>query len=303
MSSAWVSKITHASSEDGPGLRTVVFLSGCNLHCQWCHNPECILLGSRLMFFPGKCIGCNACITTCRNHKLEKGSRVFDSLHCLRCGRCVEACLGEALQLSAREMDAEQVFIQIARDKAYYRETGGVTVSGGECLLYPQFLLQLLTKCKQDGIKTCIESALNVDFSVIAPLLGLIDYMIADIKLMDSAQHLQYTGADNRQILQNIRKIAAVHDNLLIRIPLIPGVTDTPDNLEATADYVAGLAYKGTKQIELLRYNPLADSKYHAIGKPYRCFGSPQTNTQIQQLLQQLSSRHPDIRFLYSPIS
>lgn len=301
MTSGWVSKIAHASWEDGPGLRTVVFLSGCNLRCQWCHNPESIPRNGQLMYYADKCIGCGECASVCSCHAIEGNRHLWDGRQCMRCRKCADACLGEALQLSARQMDAEQVISEILRDKAYYQDEGGVTFSGGECLLQPDFLGEVLKACRLAGIHTCIETALNVDFSVILPLLDWIDLVIADIKLMDPAQHLRYTGADNRKILDNLRRIAALSKDLLIRIPLIPGVTDTIENLTTTADFVAELPYIHGKQIELLRYNPFADNKYRALGKSYHDFGLPQSNGQIQQLLQILSSRQPDIRFLYTP--
>ena len=303
MTSGWVSKIAHASWEDGPGLRTVVFLSGCNLRCQWCHNPESIPRNGQLMYYADKCIGCGECASVCSCHAIEGNRHLWDGRQCMRCGKCADACLGEALQLSARQMEPGQVFSQILRDKAYYRDNGGVTFSGGECLLQPEFLLAVLSECKRHGIHTCIETALHVDFSTVAPLLEWIDLVIADIKLIDPVRHKQYTGADNRQILENIRRIAALGKDLRLRVPLIPGVTDTDENLDGIADFVASLPASGAISVELLRYNSLADSKYRSIGREYHDFGQPQSTEEIQHMLRRLSVRQPAVSFFYAPLT
>ena len=290
---AKVTNIFHSARHDGRGLRTVVFFGGCGMRCAWCHNPESISPVPRLMFYSEKCVGCGECMKACDKISFADGKMRLAE-NCDLCGKCVDACLGEALALSSREMSVDEVMREVIKDKTYYRFSGGgVTASGGECLLYPDFLRELFTACRKEGISTCIESALFVPREKVSALLALTDEFIVDLKIFDPVEHKKYTGVDNSLILENIKYLAENHADLLVRTPLIPGVTDTEENLCAILDFLFSV---GVKSWELLRYNPLAGNKYAAIGAEYSDFGERQSSCFIEKTLKLLNEKNTSVK-------
>lgn len=275
-----ITNIARASLHDGPGIRTVVYFKGCGLHCAWCHNPETLSTKKEILYAPIKCLHCGKCIELCPSHHSIKNNDMFFSREgCKKCGRCAEVCPSGALTISGNQMNISDVMDEIRKDIHYYTQSGGgVTLSGGECLLQSDFCVELLKECKKEGIHTAIESALFVPWKNIEKVLPFCDFIFADFKIADVKKHEHYIGQDNKLILENLQKIASVLPNkATVRIPLIPGINDSKHDIIAFAEKLKPFANK-LCGIEVLRYNTLAESKYIQIGKEYTDFGEAQTD-------------------------
>lgn len=263
-----VFNIARGSLSDGNGIRTVVYLKGCPLSCKWCHNPESWSAKPQVLFYPSKCIGCGRCLDVCEFgcHKNQNGEHIFDRTDCTGCLSCADACPSGALQSCGKQTSVDEIYTEIKKDIHYFQKSsGGVTFSGGEALIHPDFLKEILTLCKKDGIHTAIETSLFAPFENIEKIANLIDLFIVDIKLFDSNKHKEFTGVSNQKILENLTRLSAIHPNLWIRIPLIPDVNDDEQNLIDTARFIKSLG-SCVKKVELLKYNNLAPSKYRALG-------------------------------------
>lgn len=286
--------IARGSMHDGPGVRTVVYFKGCNLSCRWCHNPESQAFAPEMVFHESRCIGCGRCVAICpQRHVVRDGAHVYLRENCLLCGRCAEVCPNEALSLCGEEYTLERLMREIQKDSHYYAQSGGgVTFSGGECLLFPDFLAEILHMCRAEGIHTAVESALHVPYENIARVAPDVCLFLADVKHMDSAVHKSCTGEENGRILDNIRRLAADGSrDLLLRVPLIPGVNDGEENLRRTVEFAKNLP-GGARKVELLKYNNLASSKYESIGRQAELFASgPQTNERMDALCARLNAQ------------
>lgn len=279
---ATVFNIQPFSTQDGPGVRTTVFLKGCNLSCLWCHNPESINMKPQLQFNSQKCIGCKKCFAACKNHAHktdENSAHVIDKNLCVGCLSCVKNCCAQALTQVGELMTAKKVFEQVLADKPYYGEHGGLTVSGGECLLNPHFLKELFTLCKQNDLSTAIDTAGNVDFGVIEPLLSLTDYFLYDIKAVNSDVHRRLTGVGNELILANLDKLLELNANVIVRIPCIPGA-----NLDDLKNAPQLFLKKKPMQVELLPYHRLGEGKAQTLLRDVRHFDVP-TDLQMSELV------------------
>lgn len=242
---AIIADIRRASLHDGSGFRTTVFFKGCPLSCVWCHNPECISARPETLYYPEKCIGCGMC---------EKG------------------CFSGAKVVCGKEMTADEIMTEIRLDKPYYGENGGVTFSGGEALLYPEILRELIGKCKSEGINTAVETSLFIFFE---DILKSLDFVMADLKIWDDELHKKYTGVSNGPILENFKKLDALGVPFLVRTPLIPTVTDSKENISQIKDFIKN--FKNITKYELLPYNPLGNSKLTALGRDQVKFTREQT--------------------------
>lgn len=275
-----ITDIQRFSLNDGPGIRTTVFFKGCNMRCTWCHNPETLSMEQDLMFYPSKCIGCGKCFSACPTgaQKCVEGKHLIDRGLCIRCGKCAQVCYAQALVMSGREMTVEQIMAEVRQDKAYYEASGGgVTLSGGEVLCHVDFAVELAKACHAEGISVAIETNLSMPYAYTAPLLEQVDVVMADCKLFDEQLHKQYTGVSNRAVLENIREIRDVP--LIVRTPLIPGVTATKENLRSIAKE---LASKGNLiYYQLLNFNPLGGTKYQSLDVA-NAFASAQPYTDVQ---------------------
>ncbi len=264
-----ISDIQKFSLHDGAGIRTTVFLKGCNMRCVWCHNPETYESVPDLLFFASRCIGCGACYRACPTGALAmKGGRTYDRDLCTRCGACAGVCAPEALQMAGTAMTVEQVMRSIRLDAPYYAASGGgVTLSGGEPLLQAEFSAALLMACRRDGIHTAMETNLSLPFEKLEPLLPWLDGIFCDIKLLDDAMHRKFTGLSNHQTLDNIRALRQAGIPVTVRTPLIPGMTDSPENIAGIARWLKANA--AVEAYELLNYNPLAKAKFEEMGLGY----------------------------------
>lgn len=264
---------------DGKGLRTTLFLKGCPLHCPWCQNPESISPKPALWHNVQNCVGCGTCVAVCP----EKALTLTDRIHvarerCVHCGTCVDACPAAAMTVQGRSVTAQEAVELVLRDKVFFGEDGGVTLSGGETLLQWQFAAQVLAACKAEGVNTAIETCLLAPRQAMEAMLPVTDQFITDIKYLDSALHRQYLGADNRQILENFEWLIDKGADVLVRTPLIPGYTATDENIRAIARYL----HKTAPQVsyELLNFNPLCRSKYAALEQDYPVSGNALTDAE-----------------------
>jgi len=269
--------IQRYSINDGPGIRTVVFLKGCSLNCIWCANPESIKQESELLMLPEKCIGCKRCVNICpkRAISIDKiGGIITDSDLCDLCGKCTDVCPTEARILYGNKMTAEEVLKVVSRDIPFYRNSGGgVTISGGEPGMQPDFVETLIKFLDDRGIRTAIETNGYMNEKVFSRLIAGVDLVLFDFKHIDPRKHLKYTGKDNKMIVKNLKSISlAIHDDqarpeLIIRIPLIPKHNTELDKLQETASFLESL--RAVKEVHLLPYHRLGVLKYKRIGLKY----------------------------------
>lgn len=269
-----VFNIQSYSIHDGPGIRVTVFMKGCPLRCLWCANPESNLTKPQLMFYANKCTGCTACVSACPNTavsitvKEDKPLVYTDRTICTDCGKCVSVCPTGARELAGKDMTVSEVLKQVLKDRMFMEGSGGgMTVSGGEPLMHPDFTEALLKAAKEEGLHTAVESCSFASREVVERVFRYVDLALLDIKHMDSAAHTKLTGVPNEQILDNIRYIRNVLDiPVMISVPTIPGYNDSDDNIAATAKFVAE-ELNGRVNMRLLPYHRLGESKNESLGK------------------------------------
>lgn len=250
MTKGIVFDIKECSVHDGPGIRTTVFLKGCPLRCVWCHNPEGLSAKKQLMYKENKCVHCNNCKKGCDHEECKS----FD--------RCIHACPCGCLSVSGTEYTAQELCNEVLRNKSFFDSTGGgVTFSGGEPLMQSEFLLECLDRLSVTG--RAVETSGYAKSDVFRSVVDKCDYVIMDIKLFDGDLHEKYTGVRNEQILENARYLKECGKAHLFRTPLIPGITDTDENLSQIEKFV------GSSQWEKLKYNALAGAKYEMLGMEY----------------------------------
>ena len=282
--------IRRFSTHDGDGIRTTVFFKGCPLSCIWCHNPEGIGTKPRPLYFPKKCVGCGTCLALCREGGMEcmalsgvereERGGVEQAEPCGRLlrlnpdraedwDRIMEECPAGAIVWDSREMTVEEVTEQVLRDEPFFRHGGGVTLSGGEPLAQAAEARKLLRELKQRGIHTAIETSLYGPQEAVLELLPWLDQIYADFKVFDSGEHRRLTGVPNEQIKENTRLLleSEKRDCVVIRTPMIPGMTADPENIRSISRYIAGI-YENVSY-ELLNYNPLAEAKYPLVDRVF----------------------------------
>ncbi len=275
MVEAVIFDITRNSFVDGPGIRTTVFFKGCNLRCAWCHNPESQLFQPQMMFYQDKCTGCGMCKAKCPNH-LET---------CTLCGICEMYCMADARRICGKTYSMEDVLAEVVKDKSFYDHSGGgVTFSGGECMLQTEFLAEILKRCKEAGIHTAVDTAGHVAWEKFEQVLPYTDLFLYDVKSMDSEVHEKHTGVGNKLILENLSKLFASGAKVWIRMPIMAGVNDSEEEIRALRELVHGKAEK----IELLPYHAMGEHKYQGLGMETRFFEVPSKEKMeyLKQLLQ-----------------
>lgn len=265
-----VSNIQRYSVNDGPGIRTTVFMKGCPLACKWCHNPESLRPKPELMLREDRCIGCGECILVCERHAISrKGEHlVTDRSKCVACGRCVAVCYADARALVGSEMTSAEVVEEVLKDKAFFLESGGgVTFSGGEPFYQPEFLLSMLRVSKSNGLHTAVDTSGHFPPDLLDKADGLVDLYLFDLKTLDDSRHRDFTGASNVLILENLRRLAKHRKNVTVRIPIVPGFNDDIDEARRLGRFVEDLP--GVDEVDILPYHKSGVEKYRRLGRPY----------------------------------
>ena len=298
MKSVTIFAIKRYALHDGPNIRTTIFLKGCPLRCEWCHNPEGIDFKTEIIIHKEKCIGCASCVESCPQSalRLENSTISKDQKLCRGCGTCVERCPALAQEATGKRVTTDYLLDEIRKDLPFYdRSKGGVTFSGGEPLSQPEGLLTLLEGCRKFGIHRAVDTSCAVPKGVISDIAAHAELFLVDLKHMDSAIHKRFTGIDNQQIHSNLELLHRLGVEIRIRIPLLSGINDTTDNIKATGRFVARL--NNITGIDLLPYHSFGSTKYQKLGytvEPER-FSAPD-KTRLHEIETLLKNYCPDIR-------
>ncbi len=260
--------IQRFSVDDGPGVRTTVFLKGCPLKCKWCHNPESQSKERCVAFYEHKCLHCGICAQLCDCHSIKEGRHLFDRTHCVQCGKCAKACPDGALELLGEEMTAEEVLAEVCKDEVFYRNSGGgVTFSGGEPFFQSEFLMELLRLSKQRGLHTCVETCGFTAPQVLRQAAPLVDLFLFDLKETDAESHLRLTGVPLAPILANLKLLHELGAPVVLRCPLIPTLNDRREHLDAIAALAGSM--ENVLRVDVMAYHTLGISKYRALEMDY----------------------------------
>jgi len=264
-----VLRLERFAIHDGPGIRTTVFLKGCPLQCAWCHSPESQDMAPEFMPLADRCVRCGACTDACPHHAVRPAAEALEVAPpgCTTCGRCASACPSGARELVGYRSTVPELLALVERDRIFYDESGGgVTFSGGEPLMQPEFLVGAVEACSDSGMHVAVDTCGLGDTDALLDVARTADLFLFDLKIMDEDRHRAYTGASNTRILQNLERLAGVHRDIVVRFPLIPGVTDDDENVKAIGAFLASLPLT---RIDVLPYHRAGLAKYHRLLRPY----------------------------------
>jgi pyruvate formate lyase activating enzyme len=277
------------SIHDGPGIRTIVFLKGCPLHCLWCSNPETVSPEPEIMLIPHNCIGCGRCMEECPGKCIQSAEGIVSDIdrdYCLlpECGRCQHICNANAINISGRFLTVSEVMDIVERDREFYERTGGgVTFSGGEPFAQPAFLREAAREAKVRKLNTAVETCGFVAWETMNSVLEFLDLVLYDIKHMDPERHLLGTGVFNGLILENIRRMDSMGIPIRARLPLIPRYNDTEENIKATASFISSLS--NLEALDILPYHRMGEPKWGQLDRSYKLHGvKPHSKEQVFEL-------------------
>ena len=292
--------IQRFSTEDGPGIRTTVFLKGCPLRCSWCHNPEGLSPNPELIWYDVRCIGARTCLAACPSRALEltvQGMRI-DRRACTACGACADACPAGALEVIGRTWTPEALLAEVQRDAVFYETSGGgVTLSGGEPLLQPDFVLRFCRLCHDAGLHVALDTCGTIAWRHYDAVLPFVDLILYDLKVWDGDRHQAATGVGNAAILENARRLAAAGVPIWVRTPIIPDYTADEANIAALATFIAA-ELPTVRRWDLLAYTNLGQPKYHRLDRAYALEGAPLlTRAEMEALHAMAVQRVPSARW------
>ncbi|MBN2880097.1 MAG: glycyl-radical enzyme activating protein [Clostridia bacterium] len=275
MKEGTILNIQRMSTEDGPGLRTTVFFKGCTLQCRWCHNPESINFAKEHEWFEMKCIRCGTCIVSCSNKAIsfvDDHISIDESL-CEKCMECTVNCPTNALEAKGGTWTAQELYDELIKDKAYFGQQGGITLSGGEVLAQVDFAYELLIKLKESGVHTAVDTCGQVKFENIEKIAEAASLFLYDLKIFDSNLHKENTAHGSELIIENFEKLCRLQQEkqdfkIWVRTPLIPGITDTEENVRDIAEFISQNS-AAVERWELLAFNNLCESKYDRLGRKW----------------------------------
>ncbi|MBN2323585.1 MAG: glycyl-radical enzyme activating protein [Spirochaetes bacterium] len=290
----YVSEIQRFCVHDGPGIRTVVFVLGCPLRCKWCQNPENMKPVPQLLFSGGGCIGCGACVPACpRGANTVDGDEhcLLDRKACTACGRCAEVCQPGARKLSGTPYTVDEVYEEIIKDRVVYSNTGGgVTLSGGEFAMYPDFARRLLERCKRENIHTALETCGYVKWEAFERIAPYTDLFLYDIKALDQKTHKEWTGVDNKQILENLSRLPSLGKEIIARVPLVPGVNDDEGEFTGIVELVRSL--DSVRGLHIMPFHHIGRTKYEMLDKPYLVGGLKEPDERLLERCRDIAKTH-----------
>lgn len=275
MAEGLIFDIKRYAIHDGPSIRTTVFFKGCPLSCWWCHNPEGKEFRRELMVWPDRCIKCRTCISACPNSaiSLSRNPIITDRDKCKVCGVCATKCPANAREIVGKAVSVDDVMHEVEKDREFYGETGGLTVSGGEPLAQPVFLHVLLNRCKDISIHTTVDTSGYVERKTLAKISSMVDLFLYDLKVMNCKKHKLHTGVSNKPIIENLKMLDRLGKQIIIRFPLIPRINDTKANITSMCKLL--LELRNVRGINILAYHRLGVDKAKRLGKAVRVFANP----------------------------
>jgi len=293
--------IQRLSTEDGPGLRTTLFVKGCPLRCAWCHNPESISPHDQMIWLENHCMGCRICIQACPNHalSLSEAGQVRNPDLCQGCKTCADVCPTLSNEVKGQDWEIDALVEELLKDRAYFEKSGGgVTISGGDPMLQYEKAAAVFRKLKEAGISTALDSALLTTRKALDTVLPYVDLILMDIKLIDEAEHKKWTGVSNVTILDNIRYIAQqkrdgkIHTNIWIRTPIIPGATNTEANISGISRFISENLQGLFERWEMCAFNNLCRDKYRRLGIQWQFADTPLMKRSEMDAVHAIAQRH-----------